>query len=79
MTPTGDQQSQPQDPGPQRERRIMRRTRVERRGTSGGIGDEREEREAKKYKNSPKSYRDEVRNGGQLGGRNKERRRENVR
>ena len=63
MTLTSNQQPQPQDPTPQRDRRIMRRARAQGREVSdrtageGGGG-------AKKRKKSHNSYRCDVENGG---------------
>ena len=63
-TPTSNQQPQPQDPTPQRDRRIMCRTRAQGReagdvtGEGGG--------KAKKRKKPQKSYRHDVGNGGDL-------------
>ena len=48
----------------QRERCIKKRTRVQGREARGEIEDGGEE---KKRKNLPKNYRDDVKNGGELG------------
>ena len=68
-TPTNNQQSQPQDPTPQRDRRIMQRIRAQGREARGKI--EEGGGEAKKRKKPQESYRRDVRNGGNLCGRRK--------
>ena len=69
MTPTSNQQPQPQDPTSQRERRIMRRVRAQGRQARDRIGEGGGE--AKKRKQPMKNYRRDVENGGDSGGRRK--------
>ena len=57
-TPRSNQRSQSQDSTPQRNRRIMRRTRAHRREAGGKIGEGGEE--AKKRKKHQMSYRRDV-------------------
>ena len=70
-TPTNNQQPQPQDPTPQLDRHIMRRTRAQgrepwgRNGEGGG--------EAKKRKKPQKSCWRHLKNGEDLSGRRKNR------
>ena len=71
-TPTSNQQPQPQDPMPQRDRRIMRRTRAQGREAKEEIGEGRGE--AKKRKKPQRSCRRVVGNVLDLGGRRKTRR-----
>ena len=62
-TPTSNQQSQPQDPTPQRDRRIMRRTRAQEREVRYRIGERGEG--VKRRKKPHKSHRRDVGNGGE--------------
>ena len=66
---TGNHKLQPQEPAPQRDRRIMRRTRGQARGARSGMGGGMKER-----KKLHKKFKGEVGKGGELGGRGKKRR-----
>ena len=68
-TPTSNQQPHPQDPMPQRDRRIMPKTRAQGREARDGIGEGRGE--VKKRNKPPKNCRRNVKNGGDLGGKRK--------
>ena len=70
-TLTSNPQPEPQDPAPQRHRRIMRRTRAQGRETRDRVGEGGSE--AKKRTKSHKRYRRDVGNWGDLGGRRKKR------
>ena len=66
VTPTSNQQPQPQGPTPQRDRRAMRRTRAQGREARERIGEGGgKDKKCKKLQNS---YKRDVKNGGDLGG-----------
>ena len=75
-TPTNNQQAQPQDPTPQRDRRIMLRTTARGREARNKIREGG--REAKKRKKPNKSCRCDVGNGVDLGGNGERRRQQSV-
>ena len=68
-TPTRNQQPQPQDTTPQRDRHTMWRTTAQESEARERIGEGGEE--ANGSKKPQKSYRRNVENGGDLGGRRK--------
>ena len=70
VTPTSDQRPQSQDPTPQRDRCIMRRTRAQRRKVRDRIGESGGG--AKKRKKPQKSHRRNEENGRDSGGRRKD-------
>ena len=76
MTITSDQQPQPQDPTPQRDHRIMLRTRAQGREAGDRVGEGGGE--AKKRKKPHNSCGRDVGNGGDLGGNRKTRRQESI-
>ena len=67
VTRTCNQQPNPQDRTPMRDRRIMRRTKSQRRKTGEIIGVS--EKEAKMHEKPQRSYRRDMENGGHLGKR----------
>ena len=75
-TPTSNQQPQLQDPMPQRDSRIVLRTRAQGREARGRVGES--VRETKKLKKPHKNCRCDVGNGGGLRGDRKKRRQESV-
>ena len=80
MTTSGNKQPQPQDPTIERERRIMRRIRAQRRAAKREAGSSRGEEGRRSPINLTPvhNYRGEVENGGELGVRGRKRTRQSV-